>query len=211
MSRTLTDRTLALAGIFQCATQVSRIARHGIADSASFETCIHSLFVTAPKETIDVYGSRAAVRPGLHALVQQLEGQQGRDVDITRYALALLLLERKLAKQSALLNAISKGIQSAQRQADHFQSYIHDSVIGNLAETYLKSISTLTPRIMVRGENNYLMDQANADKVRSLLLAGIRSAVLWSQCGGARWHLLFRRHAYLNEARRLLQFASASS
>ncbi|HEY0634804.1 MAG TPA: DUF489 family protein, partial [Gammaproteobacteria bacterium] len=72
------------------------------------------------------------------------------------------------------------------------------------AETYLKSVSLLTPRIMVKGENNHLTEQANADKVRTLLLAGIRSAVLWSQSAGSRWQLLFRRRAYLDEARRLL-------
>ncbi len=211
MSKTLTDRTLALAGIFQCATQVARVARRGFADSAAFETCVHSLFVTDPQETADVYGSRVSLRAGLQELVRQLEAQQERDVDITRYTLALLVLERKLAKQRPLLDVIGKGIQNAQRQADHFQSYIHDSVIGNLAETYLKSISLLTPRIMVKGENNYLMEQGNADKVRTLLLAGIRSAVLWSQCGGARWQLLFRRRAYLDEARRLLQTTPASN
>jgi len=210
MSKTLTDRTLALAGIFQCATQVAQVARRGISDNASFETCIHSLFITDPQQTDDVYGSRAALRPGLHAIVQQMQGQAGRDVDITRYALGLLVLERKLSRRRDLLDVISKGIHDAQRQTDHFNSYIHDSVIGNLAEIYLKSISTLTPRIMVRGENNYLLEQGNADKVRALLLAGIRSAVLWSQCGGSRWHLLFRRRTYLGEAQRLLQTASVT-
>ncbi|HEY0720509.1 MAG TPA: high frequency lysogenization protein HflD [Gammaproteobacteria bacterium] len=211
MSKTLTDRTLALAGIFQCATQVARVARRGFADSAAFETTIHSLFVTNPQETADVYGSRAALRPGLHELIRQIEARQERDVDITRYSLALLVLERKLAKRRELLDVISKGIQNAQRQADHFQSYIHDSVIGNLADTYLKSISLLTPRIMVKGENNFLMEQGNADKVRALLLAGIRSAVLWSQCGGSRWQLLFRRRSYLEEAERLLRSVPANN
>lgn len=210
MSKTLTDRTLALAGIFQCATQVAQVARRGIVDTASFETCIHSVFITDPQETADVYGSRAALRSGLHAMIQQIEGRQPLDPDITRYALAMLVLERKLAKRSDLLDTISKGIQNAQRQADHFQSYVHDSVIANLAETYSKSISTLTPRIMVKGENNYLQEQANADKVRALLLAGIRSAVLWSQCGGSRWQLLLRRRAYLEEAKRQLRILSAN-
>lgn len=210
MSKTITDRTLALAGIFQCATQVAQVARRGLVDSASFETCIHSLFVTDPQETSDVYGSSAAVRPGLHAMVQQMEGKQQLDPDITRYALALLVLERKLAKRRDLLEVISKGIQNAQRQVDHFKSYVHDSVIGNLAETYLKSISTLTPRIIVRGENNYLMEQANADKVRALLLAGVRSAVLWNQCGGSRWQLLLRRSTFLEEAQKLLRVLSAA-
>jgi high frequency lysogenization protein len=210
MSKTLTDRTLALAGIFQCATQVAQIARRGISDNASFETCIHSIFITDPAETADVYGSQASVRPGLHALVQQLSGADERDIDITRYVLALMILERKLARRRDLDDVIVRGIQNAQRQADHFQSFVHDSVIGNLAETYIKSISTLTPRIIVKGENNHLMEQSNADKVRALLLAGVRSAVLWNQSGGSRWQLLFRRRAYLDEAQRLLRSASAT-
>jgi high frequency lysogenization protein len=150
------------------------------------------------------------VRPGLHALVQQLSGADERDIDITRYVLALMILERKLARRRDLDDVIVRGIQNAQRQADHFQSFVHDSVIGNLAETYIKSISTLTPRIIVKGENNHLMEQSNADKVRALLLAGVRSAVLWNQSGGSRWQLLFRRRAYLDEAQRLLRSASAT-
>jgi high frequency lysogenization protein len=45
----------------------------------------------------------------------------------------------------------------------------------------------------VRGDVNYLKNELIACKVRAALFAGIRSAVLWRQVGGKRWHLLFRR------------------
>ncbi|HKM37225.1 MAG TPA: DUF489 family protein, partial [Thiopseudomonas sp.] len=38
-----------------------------------------------------------------------------------------------------------------------------------------------------------------AAKVRALLFAGIRSARLWRQLGGRRWHLLTKRGAMLHE------------
>ena len=53
--------------------------------------------------------------------------------------------------------------------------------------------STLRPRVMVQGQARYLEDTVNADRVRALLLAGVRSTVLWRQCGGTRLKLVFGR------------------
>jgi high frequency lysogenization protein len=57
---------------------------------------------------------------------------------------------------------------------------------------------------MVSGENSYLESPDMANKVRALLLAGIRAAVLWRQCGGSRWQLLFKRRAIIKAAETLL-------
>ncbi|MCW9047867.1 MAG: DUF489 family protein, partial [Gammaproteobacteria bacterium] len=45
----------------------------------------------------------------------------------------------------------------------------------------------------------------NANKVRALLFAAVRSAVLWRQCGGSRWQLLLSRKKYIESAARLLK------
>jgi CII-binding regulator of phage lambda lysogenization HflD len=58
-----------------------------------------------------------------------------------------------------------------------------------LAALYQDTISRLTMRIHVKGVPEHLRKQAVADKIRALLLAGIRSALLWHQLGGRRWHL----------------------
>jgi high frequency lysogenization protein len=44
-----------------------------------------------------------------------------------------------------------------------------------------------------------------ADKIRTCLLAGIRSAMLWKQCGGRRWKFLLFRKKTVVEVERLLQ------
>ena len=77
------------------------------------------------------------------------------------------------------------------------------NIISNLADNYKNTVSTIKPQIMVAGTEGYLQMPENAEKVRALLLAGIRSAVLWRQCGGSRWQILFQRKAFLAEAMRL--------
>jgi high frequency lysogenization protein len=44
----------------------------------------------------------------------------------------------------------------------------------------------LSPRIMVNGDPAHLNNPENANRIRALLLAGIRAAMLWRQSGGGR-------------------------
>jgi high frequency lysogenization protein len=60
-------------------------------------------------------------------------------------------------------------------------------------------------RIQVSGSPQILQRDENAEKVRALLLAGIRSAVLWRQSGGRRWQLIFNRRKVIHHARDLLR------
>lgn len=204
MSKTITDRTLALAGLFQAVSLVAQTARRGMVEQAPFEAVIRSLFVLNADATVDIYGDLSALRHGLQVLQRQLGGNaEERDLDLTRYALALLTLERKLSARKDLLATITEGLQKAERQRDHFHT-THDTVIAALADIYVNTVSTLQPRIMVTGEHGHLQNPDTANRVRALLLAGMRAAVLWSQSGGGRLQLLFKRKAFLTETQRLL-------
>ena len=54
------------------------------------------------------------------------------------------------------------------------------------------------------GCKRYLQNQRTVDWVRTLLLAGLRSATLWRQLGGGRFELMFGRQAIIREARAFL-------
>jgi high frequency lysogenization protein len=208
MSKNITDQTLALAGITQAAAQVDGIARRGQYDRDALETSLQSLFITDPDQSAEVYGGVHGVRAGLQGLCAQLGNDpKQRNIEQTRYVIALLHLERKLSRQGEMLERISQGLEQTRRQVEHFE-LTHPSVIASLADIYTESISNLAPRIMVRGEQGHLNVPDNANRIRALLLAGIRSAVLWRQCGGSRLRLLFGRKAYLEQARRLLSQVS---
>ena len=103
-----------------------------------------------------------------------------------------------------MLDAISTGIERAKQQSEMFD-ITHDNVLANLAGIYGETISQIPPKIMVAGENSYLSSRSNADRIRAILLGGIRFAVLWSQLGGGRWQILIKRRAFVSEAQRLLE------
>ena len=202
--RSITDRTLALAGIFQAAALVQQMAEKGSADPEAFQTSIRSIFEVNPPSSEAIFGGAAGVRLGLQGLLEHLSGKQTpHKAQIVKYAIGVLYLERQLAKKPAMLQSIGVGIERARLQSEHF-SMTHSNVLANLAGCYSDTVSTLTPRIIVSGEQGHLSNPEVANAVRSLLLAAIRSAVLWRQCGGNRLQLLFGRRKLLAEARRLL-------
>ncbi len=101
------------------------------------------------------------------------------------------------------MQILSNGLDASTAQAEYF-SKTHPNVIAGLADIYQKTVSTLTPKIMISGEPGILNNPDNANLIRALLLAGIRATVLWRQAGGSRWRLLFQRTALVAEARRML-------
>jgi len=203
MTKSLRERTIALAGVYQAAYLVHQIATRGMTDSAALEASIKSVFKLDAPTTEAVFGDVGGVITGLSTLKRQLSEKQADTIQITQYVVTLLHLERKLARQPDILERIATGIRQAQQQSEHF-SVTHENVLANLAETYKNTISTLTPRVVVQGEHGYLNNPDNANKVRAILLAGIRAAVLWSQCGGSRWQILFKRSALLVETEKIL-------
>ncbi len=210
MSRSRQDQTLALAGICQATALVQQIAHTGRCADSSLETCLRSLFATAPDSTLGVYGELKDLREGLATLANVLNEQsQRQEVEILRYTLNLMHLESKLNRNRDMLDIIGSRIAQARHTADHF-GYTHGNLISNLASIYTDTISTLRPRIQVTGDPNVLRIDENAAKIRALLLAGIRSAVLWRQTGGRRWQLIFTRRKTVASAKALAEQANRS-
>jgi len=199
------DKTLALAGVFQATALVKNIAVTGAVDKHDFEICIRSIFETDPESVDMVYGQVEYLRTGLTTLIEQLgEKSTQRDIDIARYVISLLHLQRKLSKNKPILDDVANGIERARRQTEHFH-ITHENVIANLADIYSTTISQIPPKIMVSGESQFLSNTEQANKIRALLLAGMRSAVLWAQLGGSRWQILLRRGRFSQEAERILK------
>jgi high frequency lysogenization protein len=205
MSHSLENATLALAGVFQATHLVREIAHRGVADPALFEVCMRSIFELDPPDTETVYGGRAGLRTGLQLVAAQLGGPSDkRDFEITKYVVAVMHLERKLIRNASMLQRLRDGIERVRTQVGYFSSHTHENVVAGIADLYVNTLSTLTPRIIVSGNHGHLNNPDNANKVRALLLAAIRSAVLWRQNGGSRLQLLFRRRLIAHEADRLI-------
>ncbi len=203
MTHSKYDQTLALAGIYQAASLVKQIANTGMANSAHIESSIETLFRFDVATVEEVYGSVAGVSHGVKVLLQHLNDRGSRDIEVTKYVISLIMLEKKLSSHPDMLDDLSKRLNKIESQFEFF-SLCHENTFAKLGHVYKETISTLGPKIIVSGEQPYLNNELNASKVRALLLAGIRSAVLWRQCGGSRWQFVFGRKAYINECERIL-------
>jgi high frequency lysogenization protein len=200
----LHHRTLALAGVLQATVLVDRIARSGQVDAAAFNAVIHSLFSFDPESPVAVFGSVYNLRPGLQALERILSGENRPDYQQpVRYALGVLHLQKKLAKEPEMQALIRNRLQHAEKKLEHFTQDIND-ISASISAIYQDTISHFKYRIQVTGSHQQLQDSNNANRIRALLLAAIRSAVLWRQLGGHRWQLLFGRAALLKSVRELL-------
>jgi len=207
MSRIHDEQTLGLAGLFQAAALVEQIATRGMVAQDSLETSINSIMQLQPSSTEEIYGGVDDLPFNLHLGLQNLKDlidkpRVEHNKDVIRYALSMMHLERKLSGDPEMLNKVAQRLEQVTEQARYFNasdpdcepsasSYCHPNVIANIASLYQDTISSFSFRIQVTGDPRHLQNGENAAKIRALLLAGIRSAMLWRQKGGKRWHLLF--------------------
>jgi high frequency lysogenization protein len=201
---TIENQTLALAGIFQSVHLCKSLATSGSCDKDELAGTLRSILTLKTDRVIDAYGGHVrSIAWGLRVLKSQLGGNsESRDLDIARYALALIQLGTNILKDDATVEQLRIGISRTQSM----DTPIDDPVmISNLANLYRSSISQLSPRIMVSGDPDYLNDNTVASTIRAALLGGLRSVVLWRQCGGSRPKLVFSRAQYLKQADILTQ------
>jgi high frequency lysogenization protein len=196
-------RVIALAGLFQALALVRALATRGGCDAVSSRQSIASVFRIDAETPADVYGGIGSLRLGLETLVAQLGETGQRDLALTRMAIQVLRLERSLNRRADTLRALRSGIDGMRELAEHAEAGQVD-VSARLADLYVQTLSRLQPRILVEGNPNYLQQPAQVNQIRALLLAAVRSAVLWRQLGGTQLRLLFRRRQYAMMARGLL-------
>jgi high frequency lysogenization protein len=206
------DQTITFAAICQVAYQVQQVSRTGQITDEDFGVLLQSIIETSPDNTLAVYGGNLDnIQKGLELLISHLgnddssnNSKKHKDPELTRYIISLINLERRLAKQPQQLNALGERIDATQRQLEHY-SLTSDTLTASFASIYSDIISPLGHKIQVTGEPSILKQNVNQYKIRALLLAGIRAAVLWRQVGGKRRHILFSRKKIVDTAKTLLK------
>jgi high frequency lysogenization protein len=202
----LEKQTITMAAICQASVLVQKIARTGSAEEAELAVMLNSIMVTSPESILEVYSNDIAhLTSGLKALIEQLGNQTSKkDPELTRYVVSLLGLERRLANKKNQLSLLGQRIEQSQRQLAHYE-ITSDTLIASLASIYSDLLSPIGTPIQVAGEPSLLKQQNNQHKIRALLLAGVRSSVLWRQVGGKRRNILFGRTKLVACAQQLLK------
>lgn len=198
------DRVIALSALMQSVTLVKQIAETGQVDNDDMQTMLQSLLVMDAPDTESVYGEIRKLKTGIHQFNNQLsKRKQPGDIVVLRYAIGILHLQRKLAKRPAMLDLITRELDQIPQQIEYFGSITSPQVIARFADIYQRTVSELTPRIQVFGDSTYLQQADNVNRIRALLLTGIRAAVLWQQKGGRRWQFLLQSNKLLQAATEL--------
>jgi len=185
------SRVLALGGMLQALAQVRRIAETGQSESEPVRVALDSVFRIDAADAAAVYGDATALRGGLRLLRDYL-ANSNRDQVLGKLGLAVLQLERRFVGEDAVVTQVQTGLRGLEAPAQRLGS-AHPDVVAGLGSLYADTVSTLRPRVMVQGNPHYLGQAGVVAEIRALLLAALRSAVLWRQCGGSLWDFVFRR------------------
>ena len=188
----LQQQVIALAGLVQAARMVDQVAKTGSYPAAFFEASLRSLFAFDAPTVDAVYGNIQGVKFGLRGVVDLLTDATNEDhVAMGAYVRGLLKLEDQFGKRPDLQEVVASRLGHVNFKAQHFSG---DAVelAASISAIYQDTISRLPYRIKVKGNVQHLQQTKNADLVRTLLLAGLRSAHLWRQLGGRPRHFLFK-------------------
>jgi CII-binding regulator of phage lambda lysogenization HflD len=125
---------------------VDKIAKSGQTNEAGLTCMLGSLLIRDPKDTLEVYGGDDInLREGYRALIGALERDPSTlQREPLRYALAMLGLERQLAKRDDMLDVIGKRLPQIQSQVEHFGP-AHENVIAACGALYQDTLSTSAP------------------------------------------------------------------
>ena len=198
------ERTMALAGIFQATELVRQAANHGTWSGYAADTCLDSLLAIEADTVEEIYGSANRLRLGAETLVSVLQGDR-RHMESLGYAVSIMQLEHNFRRQKEMQGRIGRELQSITTLDAGLEVHeIKDLQAEKIATLYTKTISTLSPRIVINGRPQYLQVDRTVNWIRTLLFAGLRSAVLWRQMGGGRFSLMFGRKKMIEQAQMLL-------
>ncbi len=200
----MNELTIALAAVFQAGSLADELANSGaVRDLDSWHVSLDSLYKIDATDTRDVFNNNiAGLSLGLNNMIKALN-KDPHFMPVLKYSLTLLALQPKLMAHPKHLETIQKGILDSKALRAPDDRY-PQAVITKLANIYSGTVSLLQPRVIITGKPYHLKQPHVTEKIRATLLAGIRAAVLWRQLGGKQWQLLFKRKAYIEQAKKLL-------
>ena len=192
------ERTIALAGVLQACQQVQALARTGVADETVYASAMQSVLVLDAMSTPAVFGGLGGVRSGLKLLEQGvLNSPEMSNLEVLRYMMSILQLQKQLYTDQDKFSQFGQAV-------DRLSSFSEDDLANAFSEVYQSHISVLRPQIIVQGEQEHLQQDGVPEKVRTMLLAAVRSAVLWQQKGGGKFRLIWERTRMRQAAKSLL-------
>ncbi|MGY0398929.1 MAG: DUF489 family protein [Ostreibacterium sp.] len=87
---------------------------------------------------------------------------------------------------------------------NHDTFLLSDIVISRFADIYKQTASNTEPRIMVKGNHQFLQNEMSANQIRALLLGALRGIAFFRHYDGKRIDFILKRKHYMNITQQLL-------
>ena len=196
MTMDVRSRVLALAGMMQALKLVRQIADTGHADGEGERNALDSVFRIDAASAEAVYGNNPRSLRGGLLLLRDYFTDRSSDQALPKLGMSVLQIERRFVADDAVAQQVLDGIRALEGIAER-QGSIHPDVISKLGQLYADTVSHLRPKVIVQGNPHYLQQADVVAEIRALLLAALRSAVLWRQMGGTMWDFVLRKRAMI--------------
>ena len=193
------NQNIALSAVAQCAALVHALAIGGAIKQNQLASALNPLLILNPKSIDQVYPNLKNLSLGF-STIQNILGSNNinQSPQIRRYITEMLMLRKSLSKNIRMQSVVRAGLgdlkpisselidthQMGQQEIDK-----QDETFGEISSLYKKTLSTFKHRIRVAGKVQILKDEIVSNKIRGILFAGVRSAVLWHQLNGRYWRL----------------------
>lgn len=185
----------ALCALLDCLTGVRELATQGRTDLARRAPLLDAILDFEGADPEALFGSGYAFAPGAQAGATLFSRSFTQTDHLLRLAAEVLALSSRLRQSKTAGDRLHAALQPALRQKQAF-GVTHDYTIQSFAQAYVDGVAPLGARILIAGDPTWLKQDRVAAQIRTLLLAGMRAAILWRHLGGSLWSLWLRRRTW---------------
>ena len=203
MSISTIDRQLySLAALYQSCNAISRIAWEGKYDNEEFSPLIKSILDVNSDDPLSIYEEPTLLKSGFEFLKKQvIDDIFTRSSETRRYISSIKNLVKRIDTSNIIDNQFRKNID---RLNEIKREKTIDDLVLEIGQLYLDTFSKVEPRIVISGDNQYLKVDLNAARIRTALMAAIRSVYLWKSCNGSDFKFFLFKKRYIKRIKEII-------
>ncbi len=203
MSISTIDRQLySLAALYQSCNTISRIAWEGKYDNEEFSPLIKSILDVNSDDPLSIYEEPTLLKSGFEFLKKQvIDDIFTRSSETRRYISSIKNLVKRIDTSNIIDDQFRKNID---RLNEIKREKTIDDLVLEIGQLYIDTFSKVEPRIVISGDNQYLKVDLNAARIRTALMAAIRSVYLWKSCNGSDFKFFLFKKRYIRRIKEII-------
>ena len=200
---TIDKQLYSLAALYQSCNAISRIAWEGQYDEKEFLPLIKSILDVDSDDPLIIYQQPISLKSGFQFLKKQVvDDIFTRSSETRRYISSIKDLVKRINTSSIIDEQFRKRID---RINENEYEKNTDNIVLEIGQLYKDTFSQLEPRIVISGDNQYLKQDLNAARIRTALMAAIRSVYLWKSCNGSDLKFFLFKKRYVSRIREIIE------